>query len=101
MSGAGAPDPAPRGVTAVIEGGLPGAAVHYAGAAILRPRPHPVLGVSVPQLGVPDDALGFRPTPGARFAITIQDGGAVARYRSPGAWLERVGSTWWFILEAE
>jgi hypothetical protein len=87
----------PRGVTARISGSA--SAERFHGAAVLRTRPHPLSGDEVLQLGVPDDALGFRPRAGATYRIAI--GGDAASYRSHAVWLERVQSSWWFVLERE
>jgi len=50
---------------------------------------------------VPDDALGFRPKPGATYEITVdaEVERPKERYRSRAVWLERVQTSWWFILE--
>jgi hypothetical protein len=86
-------------VTATLEGDD---GSRYEGAAVLRSRPHPRTGEPVPQLGVPDDALGFRPRPGARFRLRIEPAdGEAEEFTSPGAWLERVQSSWWFVLERD
>lgn len=87
----------PRGVTAQIAGADP--AERFGGAAVLRTRPHPQDRVPALQLGVPDDALGFRPRPGAVYRVTIADDGA--SYISRAVWLERVQSSWWFVLERD
>jgi hypothetical protein len=88
-----------HGVTAEIDGSE---GVRFEGAAILRSRPHPLHGTLLPQLGVPDAALGFRPDPGARYRIVVSEAdGARMTFRSTAVWLERVGSSWWFILERE
>lgn len=92
----------PRGVRAVIAAAdAAGASTErFAGAAALRRRPHPLSDESVLQLGVPDDALGFRPRRGVRYHVSIaEDDGARAEYLCDAVWLERVQSAWWFILE--
>ena len=86
-----------RGVTASIEGSLPGERFH--GAAVLRTRPHPLSGVPALQLGVPDDVLGFRPRLGASYTIAVD--GEPTSYVSHAVWLERVQSSWWFVLARE
>jgi hypothetical protein len=88
-----------RGVTANIAG-TDGSAL-FDGAAVLRHRAHPISGDPILQLGVPDDALGFRPKPAATYEITVEaeDERPKERYRSRAVWLERVQTSWWFILE--
>ncbi len=93
---AGHPD-APRGVTARISGAQ--AAERFHGAAVLRTRPHPLSGAPALQLGVPDDTLGFRPRRDALYHVEIEEDAAT--YVSRAAWLERVQSSWWFVLERE
>lgn len=90
------PDPGAEGVAAGITGDD---GTRFAGAAVLRTRPHPQTGVPVLQLGVPDEALGFRPRPGVGYRVHVErvDGGS-SDYHSAGAWLERVQSSWWFLL---
>ncbi len=85
-------------MTARIVG--PAAAERYAGAAVLRTRPHPVTGEPALQLGVPDDALGFRPRLQISYRIRIEDDGG-QEFVSRAAWLERVQSSWWFVLDRE
>ncbi|HZQ37142.1 MAG TPA: hypothetical protein VFD32_14525 [Dehalococcoidia bacterium] len=96
MSAAHRSGEAPRGVTAHISGPEPAECFH--GAAVLRMRPHPLAGAPSLQLGVPDDALGFRPRPNARYSVEIEED--AARYSSHAVWLERVQSSWWFVLDA-
>lgn len=87
-----------EGVTAEVRAA--GGAVLFAGAAVLRLRPHPRTGAPHLHLGVPDDALGFRPAPGQRYELHIErPDGSHERYVSNGAWLERVQSSWWFVLD--
>ena len=88
-----------RGVTVSVLGLDDGASFH--GAAVLRPRPHPVTGERVAQLGVPDDALGFRPRHGNRYRIRIAGEGETPAedLTTRAVWLERVQSSWWFILD--
>jgi hypothetical protein len=90
---------AARGVTVTILGLDDGASFH--GAAILRPRPHPVTGDVVVQIGVPDDALGFRPRHGNIYRIRIAGEGEApdVERTARAVWLERVQSSWWFILD--
>ena len=92
--------PEPRGVRAevlALDAGAP--AARFAGAAVLRWRPHPQSGEDTLQLGVPDDALGFRPRRGVRYRVLIEEeDGARAAYQCDAVWLERVQSAWWFIL---
>lgn len=87
----------PRGVSAHIEGDEPGE--RFAGAGVVRTRPHPLNGDPTLQLGVPDDALGFRPRIGASYRISIEKD--AAPYVCRAVWLERVQSSWWFVLERE
>jgi hypothetical protein len=87
----------PHGVIAHIASSAPGE--RYDGAAILRSRPHPVGGEARLQLGVPDDALGFRPSTAVTYAVRIEEGdGTAHEYACDGVWLERVQTSWWFIL---
>ncbi len=88
---------APRGVTARISGAE--AAERFQGAAVLRLRPHPLSGAPALQLGVPDDTLGFRPRRDARYHVVINEDAAT--YVSRAVWLERVQSSWWFVLDRE
>lgn len=87
-----------RGVTATVASA---AGDRFEGAAVLRHRPHPLTHAIVPQLGVPDDALGFRPQSGDVYDVSIaaDDNRDVERYIARTLWLERVQSSWWFILE--
>jgi hypothetical protein len=95
-TGQAAHDAGAAGVTAGIEGDDGSS---FAGAAVLRTRPHPATGEPALQLGVPDDALGFRPRLGVRYRIRVEHvDGRGAGYASEGAWLERVQSSWWFLL---
>lgn len=87
----------PRGLTAVISGDPSGAG--FEGAAVLRERPHPLTQAPVLQLGVPDDVLDFRPVAGITYQIGIEEDGQQRRYTSRAVWLERVQTSWWFILE--
>jgi hypothetical protein len=90
----------PRGVSARIVGPLP--SERFQGAAVLRTRPHPLSGEPVPQLGVPDDALGFRPRPDTSYHILLSiDDAADRSFLSCAVWLERVQSSWWFVLSSE
>ncbi|MHB8574935.1 MAG: hypothetical protein ACYDCQ_06330 [Dehalococcoidia bacterium] len=85
------------GVTAAVEGDD---GTRFAGAAILRHRPHPLTHAPALQLGIPDDALDFRPRPGVRYTISVEaEAGGVLNATSSAVWLERVQSSWWFILE--
>lgn len=87
----------PHGVTAHISGSAPGE--HYDGAAILRSRLHPVSREPRLQLGVPDDALDFRPSMSSTYAIrTEESDGSAREYACDGVWLERVQTSWWFVL---
>jgi len=87
----------PRGVTATITGDPDH--VRFEGAAVLRLRPHPLNGELVTQLGVPDAALGFRPARGVSYAIDVEDGAERRAFTSTAVWLERVQSSWWFVLD--
>lgn len=90
------PDAGATGVSAEVDGDDGSS---FAGAAVLRTRPDPRTGRPALQLGVPDDALGFRPRLGVRYRIDVERGdGRSERYTSDGAWLERVQSSWWFLL---
>ncbi|HLZ70329.1 MAG TPA: hypothetical protein VKV26_10525 [Dehalococcoidia bacterium] len=84
-------------MTARIAGPLP--ADRYHGAAVLRTRPHPLAGEAALQLGVPDDALGFRPRLNISYHIAIEEDGC--EFVSRAVWLERVQSSWWFVLDME
>ncbi len=89
----------PRGLTAIITGDPGGS--RFEGAAVLRERPHPLTQVPALQLGVPDDVLDFRPSPGLTYRISIDDAGEQRRFTSRSVWLERVQTSWWFILEPD
>jgi hypothetical protein len=72
----------------------------FEGAAVLRRRPHPLTRDPALQLGVPDDALGFRPARDDVFHVVVRSGtGPVETYTAGAAWLERVQTSWWFILD--
>src|SRR5579884_1205303 len=71
----------------------------YEGAAVLRRRPHPLTRANTLQLGVPDDALGFRPRPGVAYTLRLEDAaGNLLRATASEVWLERVQTSWWFVL---
>jgi hypothetical protein len=70
----------PHGVSASIAGGSAGH--RFDGAVVLRLRPHPRTHTPVLQLGVPDDALGFRPEPGEAYRISIAESVERREYRS-------------------
>lgn len=90
------------GVNASIAG-IGDEAARFAGAAVLRRRAHPLHGGDVLQLGVPDDALGFRPRQGSTYRVRFVDpkapDGSTRSCTAHAAWLDRVGSSWWFILD--
>src|SRR5438067_475725 len=71
----------------------------FEGAAILRTRPDPRTARPALQLGIPDDALGFRPRRGASYRLQVVDPLVAVTYRSTAVWLDRVQSSWWFILD--
>ncbi len=73
--------------------------MRFSGAAVLRERPHPLTQMLVLQLGVPDDVLGFRPVTGIAYDIDIEEDGSLRRFVSRAVWLERVQTSWLFILE--